>query len=535
LSDLLNKEVVLKGDPVLNLRRCLFLSLASNIFLFFSLVAASLVSSAYGDTALWFKISSLGLFASLSLRFLIFQSASFVGFPQNFTAAVIQPSLFLLPFFIVSSPLDSLQVFTVTYFILAVAAAFLGTYLFTKMVNAIGLKAAGIPSIRMFRAFIANWAEGLEGPFEDILEEIGEEREVKFSAIAFKSGDKIHAAIIVTDIHPGPFKNIGSSPFPGLIQKAVERKLHCKVSVPHGISGHGFDLASQSQNRKVIKEFIKGLNFHISHSYATPFISLKKEGVTAGCQILGEYALLTLTLAPETMEDLPSELNDFIVEETRRRGLFAAVAVDAHNSIQGPFSPEKVVKPMKKAIAAVLKKALMLERSTFEVGAAKLMPKDLNVKNGLGPGGITVIVIKVENRKAAYVTIDGNNMVSGLREKMLSSLKEIGIDSGEIFTTDTHIVNAVVMTSRGYHPVGEVIDHERLIGYVKRATKNALRNLKPSEVSLCEKKIQGVKVVGEKQIDTLCSILNEASKRARASTLIFPALCLLLILAIILF
>ena len=40
----------------------------------------------------------------------------------------------------------------------------------------------------------------------------------------------------------------------------------------------------------------------------------------------------------------------------------------------------------------------------------------------MGTGGITVIVVQVENRKTTYVIIDGNNMIPGLREKLLSAL-----------------------------------------------------------------------------------------------------------------
>ena len=45
----------------------------------------------------------------------------------------------------------------------------------------------------------------------------------------------------------------------------------------------------------------------------------------------------------------------------------------------------------------------------------------------MGTGGITAIVVEVDNQKTAYVVIDGNNMVPHLREKILESLATTGL------------------------------------------------------------------------------------------------------------
>jgi putative membrane protein len=121
----------------------------------------------------------------------------------------------------------------------------------------------------------------------------------------------------------------------------------------------------------------------------------------------------------------------------------------------------------------------------------------------------------VGKQTTAYITIDGNNMVSGLRERILSAVSEMGVDEGEVFTTDTHAVNAVVLDARGYHPVGEAIDHETLIKCVKEATAKALANLEPAEVGWRTETVPNVKVIGENQIQALCMLVDKASRRAR--------------------
>jgi predicted neutral ceramidase superfamily lipid hydrolase len=141
----------------------------------------------------------------------------------------------------------------------------------------------------------------------------------------------------------------------------------------------------------------------------------------------------------------------------------------------------------------------------------------------MGPGGIIVTIVKVAGQKIAYVTIDGNNMISGLREKILSALSETGIDDGEVFTTDTHAVNAVVLDARGYHPVGEAMDNETLIKHIKHAAAQALANLESAEVSWRIDKVPKVKVIGEKQIEAMCTLVDKAVQTAKRSAVsIFP-------------
>ena len=102
----------------------------------------------------------------------------------------------------------------------------------------------------------------------------------------------------------------------------------------------------------------------------------------------------------------------------------------------------------------------------------------------MGAGGITATVVQVGKQKTAYVVIDGNNMISGLREKILAALTSLGFNESEVFTTDTHAVSALSSgrsMRRGYHPVGEAMSHELLIGYIIDVAKKAESNLESSK------------------------------------------------------
>jgi putative membrane protein len=372
---------------------------------------------------------------------------------------------------------------------------------------------------------LASWAEDVNAPFERLFERFSQVSEVQVSALLFRdSGKAVKALMIVPAFHPGPFKSVGSSGLPYMIQVEAESRIkNCLALVPHGLSGHDLDLATQAENQVVLERTLKLIETSDFGAKATPSLHIKENGATVGCQIINGCALLTLTLAPETVEDLPPELNQMLINEAKNNGFSTAIAVDAHNSINGSFKIDEAIKPLREAAFASLQKASKLKATDFQIGVARETPKEFGLAEGMGPGGIAVLVIKVRDQTTAYVTIDGNNMITGLRQKILAALTEIGINEGEVFTTDTHVVNAVVLDARGYHPVGEAMNHDLFIDYVKRATRRALENLEPAEAAWATDTVSNVKVIGEQQIAAMSTLLDKAMKRARNLAItVFP-------------
>jgi len=540
LSDFLMAETVFKKDVILNFRRNMFLSFSSNFLFAIFIFTANIFASQFSMiTNLSLGLISLGYFAALSLRFIVIYSISFTNLMFKFLSGLFQPSLLLTSIVIIQSISFNLY-YAFCYFLLSFMFSVLGVWLFINLLNRDGIKAFGIPSLRLFRAFLADWTENFEKSFEEILEQIGEEKDINVSLLIFRSKNKKKpiAIIVVPNIHPGPFKNIGSSPLPGLIAEILEKNLRCVISVPHGISGHDLDLASQKENRKVLEELVKSLRKPRKFSdKVTRFLSVEKNGAKANCQVFNECIFLSLTMAPEPMEDLPLELNDIIIQEAAKLGFSWAITVDAHNSIDGSFTMDRIISLIREVALLALKRARNLKhvRSFMKVGAGKVVPKDLGLKEGMGPGGITAVVIEVEGQKTAYVTIDGNNMVSGLREKILADLKKIGIDNGEVFTTDTHVVNAVVLTERGYHPVGEISGQDKIVNYVRCAVSNALKKMDQAEAAWDRVLIRGVKVIGEKQINELSLLTDKVSNKAKKYSGIFPFFAFILMILFTLF
>ncbi len=528
MSDFIVCRSCMKDDPVFNLRRCSALSVFSWLvwlgFMFIGSVISFLAHVSIESLELWVKLFFFGFCPVLMLRLLVFSTTSLASHDGIFVSAILQP-IFCTVSFVLIGPFLGYHVGAglLPILLLSVLIAVVTVFLFTFLLDRMGKSAVGIASLSLFKAFLANWIADENAPLEGFLEKLAVERNVRVSLLGFGVKEKMKAVMVVPACHPGPFKNVGSSLLPYLIQDSLGNKLHCVVAVPHGLFGHEADLSSQFQNRKVLEGILSAVDaFSSLGCKATPFVRVRENNASVSCQMFEGCAVFTLTLAPGTTEDLPQELESMITEDAENAKIQHVLVINAHNSIEGTSEPSDVVGVLKKTAAASLRKALPIQKLPLEIGAAAIIPKEFSVKEGMGPGGISVIAVKVGDQKAAYITIDGNNMVSGLREKILLELPEFGVHEAEVLTTDTHAVNGVVRTARGYYPVGEAIDQKTLINYIKQAVSDALNNMEPAEALWAGTVIPNVKVIGKKQIETLCLLAEKTLNRAKKlSVLLF--------------
>ncbi|NLE06418.1 MAG: DUF2070 family protein, partial [Crenarchaeota archaeon] len=406
-------------------------------------------------------------------------------------------------------------------------------YLFLHLLDQVGKKNYNLAALPLFRAFILNWVTGENAPLETFLEQLGEDTEVKVSLLKFDS-QKTTAAFILPLVHPGPFKNIGSSILPSLLKHAFEKKYKCNACVPLGLLGHERNAASQIQNNKIINKILNDATFEAKDKTATPFIRTSKGPVTTSCQLFGKTAILSFTLAPKTTEDLPQELDVIVSEEAKKLGLDNSILINTHNSLTSSTEIDASLDELKDSAFECLNKALTQDFSAFKIGAATIYPQEFTLKEGMGEGGITAIVVQVGEQKAAYVVIDGNNMISGLREKILTELKTTGIDESEVFTTDTHSVSAIVRGQRGYHPVGEAMSHDILIANIKEVVQKAILQLEECKAGFTHILVPKVRVMGESSLEPLTVIVDKSIQKAKqivAPIFLTEAILLLLLLS----
>jgi putative membrane protein len=516
VSSYVISTLVLRGDAIYDLRRTVALSLFCWV-MWLIFIVIGVAAAIPLELSWWVRLCLLGFAAVVILRLIVFDSTSRKSYGRRLTASLLQPLSCMIPFlalWVARAPY-SLTPYMLLYFAFSLAISIASARLFLSTLNGVGQQTLGVPSVSFLKAFLLNWIMDLNAPLEELLEKLGEEQDVEVSLIKFGSS-KPKAVMVIPSVHPGPFKNIGSSALPSMLKSALERKLGCVVCVPHGLFGHELDLASQAQNRKLITRILESTDFEAAEAKAAPSVTFSNGTATACCQTFGKFVFISFTLAPKTTEDLPQDLGLYVREEAEKRGLTCSCVVNAHNSIDGVANMQESLDELKAVAVACLEKTVLQERVPFQVGAATVIPEEFTIRDGMGPGGITAIVVKVGKQKTAYVVIDGNNMVSGLREKVLLALHSLDIDDGEVFTTDTHAVSAVILNQRGYNAVGEAIDHERLIAYVKEATAAAMSNLESVKAaSCCNIVVPSVKVIGKKRLEALCLLVDRAIQKAK--------------------
>jgi putative membrane protein len=513
-ADYIISKLVLGRDPIYVLRRTVALSLFCWV-LWMLFIILGVAFGAFFGWLWWVKLCLLGFAAVTTFRAVVFIATSSVGVIRRLIASLLSPLLSIAPFMVFWANINSaIPLQFLPFLVISAVAGCSFAFLFVFLVDQVGRRTYDVPSMPLFRAFMLNWVAALNAPFEELLEKLGENEDIEITLLKFDSY-KPKAAIIVPLVHPGPFKNIGSSLLPSLMKRAFEKEFGCDACIPLGMLGHELDLASQAQNHKIISQVIESAKFSASAEKATSFVKVTEGIVTASCQVFGKTAFLSFTLAPKTTEDLPQELGRIVNEEAEKLGLECNVVVNAHNSLTDSDEVEAPIDMLRDVASKCLKKAVSLPSYAFEVGSSTVFPKDFSLEEGMGSGGITAVVVNVAEQKTAYVVIDGNNMVSGLREKILSALKSAGFHECEVFTTDTHAVSAVVLGRRGYHPVGEAMNHETLMRYITGVAKAAASNMESCKAGCLRLVVPNVRVIGEARLRTLSLLVDKALRRAK--------------------
>jgi putative membrane protein len=537
IADLIISKLLLRGDPIYSLRRTTVLSLFGWLFWLLFIVIGVALSFPFG-LILCVKLSLLGYAAVITLRAVVFIATSSAATWRKLVSVLLNPTLCIVALLVfwtafwtgISSAILNLLPFLVISPIIGCLAVFL----FLSSLDRLGQKTYSMPSLPLFRAFMLNWVVGLNAPLEELFEKTGENADIEVTLLKFDAS-KPKAALILPLVHPGPFKNIGSSLLPSLLKHEFEKEFGCDACVPLGILGHELDLASQAQNHKIVSQVMASAKFKATADLASPFVKVTEGVATASCQIFGDTAFLSFTLAPKTTEDLPQELGRMVIEEAAKYGLKSAMVVNTHNSINDIVDTEEYLDALQMSASKCLQKAVALPTERFMVGAATVFPEEFNLKDGMGTGGITAIVVQAEKQKTAYVVIDGNNMISGLREKILAALTSVGFDESEVFTTDTHAVSAIVTGRRGYHPVGEVMSHEILIRYICDVAKKAEANLETSKAGCIHFVVPQVRVIGEARLQSMTILVDKSIKKAKQTLLpVFGLEGLVLILLLVL-
>ncbi len=518
VGEALNSTMFLHGDRVLNFRRLIGLEILSWFLLLVALPLGAIAGMAASNTAFWADGFFTVLALSLPIRFLTIASISSVSSWKKFVASALPPILSIRSFSIIASSAGLTNVDS-GLIIRGTAAVLVGIVISAAGVSRIirNVEHSGTAEVRdspmtLFRAFLQHWLKSDPEPLETRLGELGTQGTIEGSILGFSGTKGAVGCVVVSNFHPGPYRDFGSAGLPSKLKMYIERSKGGIVQVPHGISNHQLNIVSQTDVQRVIDRTIERYPSATPiHDSSAMVRSTVDEAKVSG-QVFGNIAFLTLTLSPIDMEDLPSEVAVEIEREAQARGLTAIVA-DAHNSLSNQTSiTSEQARKLVEASVKVLDQLALARKSPFKTGSAANPLEEFRLEDGIGPGGLSSLVVRNGNQIVAYLTVDGNNMHTGVREAILEDLETLGVSDGEIMTTDTHLVTGLVRSTLGYYPIGAHLDVGLLTRKVRETVQRAIASMEESTAGFSKFSIE-VRVLGSETFQTITSFVGRIARR----------------------
>ena len=461
----------------------------------------------------------LGTGFALAIIYLTIMSITPSSPPRGVLLSLIFPTTSIAVFALTEATIvtsASLTLYLISY--LAIAAVFIGcVHILLWIVGRPLRRALNIDGMQLFRGFLAVWMEGQADLIETCFRRMGQRRPLPLAVVSFTVDGQPSLIFVAAAVHPGPFKDTGSSALPSAVA-AWGREMGATACALHGTATHDLNLVSRSEVTRFIEDLRKAYSQVKPVEGVSPFARAKAGTIQAGCQLFGDTALIVITRSPHEMDDISLSVGRRIAQEVEKL-VPHCIVVDAHNCIgelrESVCSDSKLVPEMVKASVEATRLALSRPRSRPRVGVATRRMSQFTAAQGMGPEGITAAVIEAAGQRMAYILIDGNNMAIGLRESLLQELVPHLVDEAEILTTDTHQVAAITTRGEGYSPIGLDIPHPPIIQAVKELVTQSLKDLKPAQASVTLSETSPLHVMGEGTVDTLTALIPPTARLAK--------------------
>jgi putative membrane protein len=442
---------------------------------------------------------------------------------RNFVAALMIPILWYLEAFALGGPADSVLVLPPLWLAVAAVTLFvysLAVHFIFRSVSVPFERDLGINGPELLRAFGYDYLMDNSEPIEKTLTQIGEKQDVPVEVVVFRNDLGLVGVGVVQYVHPGPFRQIGSSSLPSAIMDHI-RQEHCVPAfVMHGSCTHQQNLTTKDDFSLIMAEIDRLIRETEVHDTASGphWSDLGKFKVWT--LFVGDDVLTISTSAPEFTDDISLDVGREAANVVRDRvpQVNSVAVVDAHNCIDGDavsvmpgdIDAGEYVGAVSSAVFATFD----APRSRFSAGFHQVIPESISPEEGLGPGGVTAMVLMIGSRQVVMLSVDGNNMEPGFREEAIRILKTQGFDDAEVLTTDTHVVNAISTSSRGYPPVGQHRPQETLEAIV-RAANSAREQVSEVRIGLGFGEAKSLRTFGEKGFDILTQDITEAAGIAK--------------------
>ncbi|MBI1973189.1 DUF2070 family protein [Candidatus Micrarchaeota archaeon] len=414
----------------------------------------------------------------------------------------------------------------------AVLAA--GIALFIVLLNAPMKRAFGIKAFRLAKMFISHWYHGSMA-VEEFLKAIGERVDTLVGVIAFRTKKGLKSVLIIPYVHPGPFGSVGGSRIVEQLTRAMEEETGVPIIVAHGTVTHDFDPVSKESVDRTIEETRKALKELTFNSKAGPMVRGKLGKATMSAQRFGNAILMTSSFSPYSGDDVDFAIGLNAMSKMRK-GNDVPILLDAHNShsktARYVFSGDPTMFDIIDCVPTLREKIDASGNGKLSAGFASKKLGDYTPREGIGTEGVKALAVRTGNQLAAYVVFDANNLERGLREEIISALKDAGFDDAEVLTTDSHLVNSVKGVE---NPLGAKVPHEKVVRNAVETALAAAEDMEPVTSGGVMHKLTGIHVLGPQKTTQLTSTVNSMIAIMKiASPVIFTTTLILSLLSVLL-
>ncbi len=512
------------------IRRSMFLSLISMLvialffFVPYAFAPSLLLDSLIFGQAMAFALSYFAILSITNINRIscvlpastqpLFQIAILLAMER------VAPGLYLLPENF--KPIVALAVF-------ATIAA--GVFVYMKIIESPMKQAFGFGVFDLISSFFDHLTSNSLS-MERFFQTIGQSVTVPAGHLVFRDADtgKPKGMIIVPYVHPGPLGNLGASNVTKLLDDELSSESGCLLVV-HGSSTHDLNPTSAQETRKlarVAREVLSERDGWVSKSTNVQRVQVGSSKLVG--QMIDGSLFAINTFSPLPTEDVELGLGLAAMEAGKAAGARQVALVDAHNcfseSAKAIHAGDREGYDLLNAVAELARRLSTAE--TFPIRAG------FGVRGcegeSIGPLGIRVCVMEIGTQKVAYVAVDANNMVGGMREKIAERLSGL-VDECEVMTSDNHSVN---LLKGDFNPAGA--STEGLVEDVLAATKDALSGLSPVTARLDVRMTPSINVFGPGKISEMVTTLNSMMSMGKGFTAVLIiaviALCVLIFIVL---
>ncbi len=456
--------------------------------------------------------ASFALFLALVLSFrsIGLRAISGIGFFRSILPAAVQSLLVLAGFYLLL-PVD---VYFLSLLFSAAAVAAMELVLWFAGVPVRSVFGVGLPRLSyIVSSNIESGSPEIEGVFRRNAEKV----KARVSVIGIRGRKGLKAIVAAPFIHPGPFGGIGSADMPQILCSGLSRKFGAEAFFAKGGGTHDDNLASSAEISKVSKtseRLVSKLDFS---KKCTRF-------ERADCALGFRFGGSVVGISTKPAADVEHEAGVGFVGEMEKHAK-KAVYIEAHSSFSGDAVVVKgspAYLGMRDSLGAVSERLSGTNEHPFSVGVGRSFPK-LSAGDGMGAGGVGVILFKAGGKKFAFVFVDSNNVAEGMREKIISAFKARGISDAEVISSDTHSVSTLIERE---NPLCANGSRDLLVSSCMDCLRLAEKNLEPCSIGAASGLVD-VSVFGAGASARIFKAVNSSALRLGASILFFVAIPIL--------